>query len=237
MTNTPLFIKEEQVRRLNHNLSHFGLAQRHSTGNFLIDTLLPNYEDVLLNIANQEFYLASMNNMCDVLIHMGEFPTTGYISELLIALGFVNIRYTESDKLAKVLGVPTAATGLVYEKYDKQLRKLNIYPDKVYQFLLGIHTCGMSPRTTTMAGKEDVRYPALIRDVWMLTILDPLTFCKYWTEDYIHSTVDNPTPENLSKAQSEYDKAVKKNLIAKNTASRRKAHLHAFAKSHDMKLA
>jgi hypothetical protein len=131
---------------------------------------------------------------------MGEFPTTGYISELLIALGFVNIRYTESDKLAKVLGVPTAATGLVYEKYDKQLRKLNIYPDKVYQFLLGIHTCGMSPRTTTMAGKEDVRYPALIRDVWMLTILDPLTFCKYWTEDYIHSTVDNPTPENLIQA-------------------------------------
>ena len=47
----------------------------------------------------------------------------------------------------------------------------------------------------------------------------------------------NPTPENLSKAQSEYDKAVKKDLLAKNTASRRKARLHAFAKSHDVKLA
>ena len=48
---------------------------------------------------------------------------------------------------------------------------------------------------------------------------------------------NNPTPENLSKAQSEYDKAAKKNLIKKNTASRRKAKLHAIAKAADMKLA
>ena len=40
----------------------------------------------------------------------------------------------------------------------------------------------------------------------------------------------NPTPENLSKAQSEYDKAVKKDLLKKNTASRRKAALAKFAK-------
>ena len=47
----------------------------------------------------------------------------------------------------------------------------------------------------------------------------------------------NPTPETLAKAQSEYDKAVKKNLIKKNTAARRKAKLHAIAKSANMKLA
>ena len=47
----------------------------------------------------------------------------------------------------------------------------------------------------------------------------------------------NPTPETLSKAQSEYDKAVKKNLLKKNTASRRKAKLHAIAKEANMKLA
>jgi len=41
----------------------------------------------------------------------------------------------------------------------------------------------------------------------------------------------NPTPENLSKAQSEYDKAVKKDLLKKNTASRRKAALVKFAKA------
>ena len=41
----------------------------------------------------------------------------------------------------------------------------------------------------------------------------------------------NPTPENLSKAQSEYDKAVKKDLLKKNTASRRKAALVKFAKN------
>ena len=39
-----------------------------------------------------------------------------------------------------------------------------------------------------------------------------------------------PTGENLSKAQSELDKAVKKNLLHKNTASRRKAALAKFAK-------
>lgn len=46
----------------------------------------------------------------------------------------------------------------------------------------------------------------------------------------------NPTPENLAKAQSEYDKAVKKDLLKKNTASRRKAKLHAIAKSAGLKL-
>ena len=46
----------------------------------------------------------------------------------------------------------------------------------------------------------------------------------------------NPTPETLSKAQSEYDKAVKKDLLKKNTAARRKAKLHDFAKKAGVKL-
>lgn len=41
----------------------------------------------------------------------------------------------------------------------------------------------------------------------------------------------DPTPENLSKAQSEYDKAAKKGLLKKNTASRRKANLVKIAKT------
>ena len=41
----------------------------------------------------------------------------------------------------------------------------------------------------------------------------------------------DPTAENMSKAQSEYDKAVKKGLLKKNTASRRKAALAKFAKA------
>ena len=40
-----------------------------------------------------------------------------------------------------------------------------------------------------------------------------------------------PSKETLAKAQSEYDKAVKKDLLKKNTASRRKSALHAFLKS------
>ena len=40
----------------------------------------------------------------------------------------------------------------------------------------------------------------------------------------------------MAKVQSEYDKAVKKDLIKKNTASRRKAALHAFAKKAGVKL-
>ncbi|MBQ1298692.1 30S ribosomal protein S20 [Candidatus Saccharibacteria bacterium] len=46
----------------------------------------------------------------------------------------------------------------------------------------------------------------------------------------------NPTQENLAKAQSEYDKAVKKDLLKKNTASRRKAKLYAIAKEAGLKL-
>ncbi len=44
-----------------------------------------------------------------------------------------------------------------------------------------------------------------------------------------------PTAENLSKAQSEYDKAAKKGLIKKNTASRRKAALAKMAKAANVK--
>lgn len=44
-----------------------------------------------------------------------------------------------------------------------------------------------------------------------------------------------PSASNLSKAQSELDKAVKKGLIKKNTAARRKASLAAAAKSAGVK--
>lgn len=44
-----------------------------------------------------------------------------------------------------------------------------------------------------------------------------------------------PTAANLSKAQSEYDKAAKKGLIKKNTASRRKASLVKIAKAAGVK--
>lgn len=46
-----------------------------------------------------------------------------------------------------------------------------------------------------------------------------------------------PTSESLSKAQSEIDTAVKKNLITKNTAARRKANLAKAAKTAGVKLA
>lgn len=46
-----------------------------------------------------------------------------------------------------------------------------------------------------------------------------------------------PSSATLSTAQSEYDKAVKKNLLKLNTASRRKAQLAKEAKAADVKLA
>ena len=45
-----------------------------------------------------------------------------------------------------------------------------------------------------------------------------------------------PSAKTLAAAQSEYDKAVKKDLLKKNTASRRKAQLHEFAKKAGVKL-
>lgn len=48
---------------------------------------------------------------------------------------------------------------------------------------------------------------------------------------------ENPSKETLAKAQSEYDKAVKKDLLKKNTAARRKAALFAFSKENGVKLA
>ena len=47
---------------------------------------------------------------------------------------------------------------------------------------------------------------------------------------------EKPSAETLAKAQSEYDKAVKKDLIKKNTAARRKARLHEMAKKAGVKL-
>ena len=46
-----------------------------------------------------------------------------------------------------------------------------------------------------------------------------------------------PSAKTLAAAQSEYDKAVKKDLLKKNTASRRKANRHEFAKKAGVKLA
>ena len=46
-----------------------------------------------------------------------------------------------------------------------------------------------------------------------------------------------PSAKTLAKAQSEYDKAVKKDLLKKNTASRRKSQLASFAKAKKVKLA
>ena len=48
---------------------------------------------------------------------------------------------------------------------------------------------------------------------------------------------NNPGAETMTKVQSEYDKAVKKGLLKKNTASRRKAKLAKFAKENNVKLA
>ncbi len=45
-----------------------------------------------------------------------------------------------------------------------------------------------------------------------------------------------PSAMTLSKAQSEIDKAVKKDLLDKNTAARRKAKLHEIAKKANVKL-
>ena len=46
----------------------------------------------------------------------------------------------------------------------------------------------------------------------------------------------DPSMDALRKAQSEYDKAAKKGLIKKNTASRRKAMLMRFAKENGLKM-
>lgn len=47
--------------------------------------------------------------------------------------------------------------------------------------------------------------------------------------------VAKPSQETLSKAHSELDKAVKKGLIKKNTAARRKANLSKAAKAASVK--
>ena len=53
----------------------------------------------------------------------------------------------------------------------------------------------------------------------------------------VKAFVAEPSAKNLSKAQSELDKAVKKGLIKKNTAARRKSSLAAAAKKAGVKLA
>ena len=45
-----------------------------------------------------------------------------------------------------------------------------------------------------------------------------------------------PSAETLKKIQSEYDKALKKGLMKKNTVSRRKASVYATAKTAGVKL-
>jgi ribosomal protein S20 len=48
--------------------------------------------------------------------------------------------------------------------------------------------------------------------------------------------INKPSAKTLSAAQSEIDTAVKKGLIKKNTAARRKSKLHVIAKKANVKL-
>jgi len=52
----------------------------------------------------------------------------------------------------------------------------------------------------------------------------------------VKAFVTSPSAQTLSAAQSEIDTAVKKNLLKKNTASRRKAGLSKIAKEAGVKL-
>ena len=55
-------------------------------------------------------------------------------------------------------------------------------------------------------------------------------------KDAVKEFMAKPTAAALSKAQSEIDTAVKKNLLNKNTAARRKANLSKIAKAAGVKL-
>jgi ribosomal protein S20 len=60
---------------------------------------------------------------------------------------------------------------------------------------------------------------------------------KREVKDAVKAFIAKPTAAALSKAQSEIDTAVKKNLLNKNTAARRKANLAKIAKEAGVKLA
>lgn len=55
-------------------------------------------------------------------------------------------------------------------------------------------------------------------------------------KEAVKAFIAKPTAGTLSKAQSEIDTAVKKNLLNKNTAARRKANLSKLAKEAGVKL-
>jgi ribosomal protein S20 len=55
-------------------------------------------------------------------------------------------------------------------------------------------------------------------------------------KDAVKAFMAKPSAAALSKAQSEIDTAVKKNILEKNTAARRKAHLSMIAKDAGVKL-
>ena len=55
-------------------------------------------------------------------------------------------------------------------------------------------------------------------------------------KDALKAFMAKPTATSLSKVQSEIDTAVKKNILNKNTAARRKANLSKIAKNAGVKL-
>lgn len=59
---------------------------------------------------------------------------------------------------------------------------------------------------------------------------------KREVKNAVKTFLEKPTAAGLSAAQSEIDTAVKKNLISKNTAARRKANLAKVAKEAGVKL-
>lgn len=192
-----MYCEFKKVEEVDEALSKFNIGKGTHIGNFLLDTLLEKYKECPVHIANDKSYLEAIWNCATVLYDVGYTARLVFLKEMILALALLNIRYLEEPKiLSRVLGIPGASVGVAQDMFDHELSRMPIDKEMVYRFLIDIHTCGMAPGTTTMAGKNDIRTSSFIRDIWLVSLLNPDTFCDNWSKDYCE-TVTNPTPQNL----------------------------------------
>lgn len=178
----------EAVEELQNKFDKLDMGKNSPIMEFILNKILPEYDEVEYELGNKEFFFELMESCYNVLTNSDFLPYMGFMKEVTIAVAALNLHYTVTRTSHRVFGLPSSTSLILKEKFDKDLSKIVRDPNMIYRFLNDVHVASSNVGTLTMSKKDDYRYPTLIRDIWLITAMDPKSFAYKWHHDYIYHT-------------------------------------------------
>ena len=174
----------EKIEELEMKYESLGMGKGTPIMNFLENKVIPKYEEVQYNLGDKNFLLRLLNNCHTVLTSSDIIGYVGFMKEIVLTVALLNLHYTAGGYSGKVLGWPNCSKTLAEKYFAKDMERFIKDPTVVYQFLSDVRVVHAPIKTLTMSGRNDYRYPALIRDIWLMTEIDPDYFFSSWYHDY-----------------------------------------------------